>query len=251
MIADRVTQGARVADIGSDHALLPVYLIQCGKCPSAIAGELNTGPYQAARKQTAEAGLKAVIQVRQGDGLSVLEPGEADTVTIAGMGGSLMADILEAGWNAGKLSGVTELVLQPNVGEDFVRRWLVRRGYVLQAERLLEEDDHLYEILHAHVSDQAKQDNEQVYDTAVISANLAEAAKSEWLYRMGPFLLREPSALLTKKWKSELEKLARICKQLSRSDLDESRAKLLNYKEEMKQIEEVLACLPMAKPSSS
>ena len=69
-IADQVTQGARVADIGSDHALLPVYLIQSGRCPSAIAGELNTGPYQAARKQTAEAGLKAVIEVRQGDGLS-------------------------------------------------------------------------------------------------------------------------------------------------------------------------------------
>ena len=100
-IADQVTQGARVADIGSDHALLPVYLIQSGRCPSAIAGELNTGPFQAARKQTAEAGLKTVIEVRQGDGLSVLEPGEADTVTIAGMGGSLMADILEAGGTQG------------------------------------------------------------------------------------------------------------------------------------------------------
>ena len=84
---------------------------------------------------------------------------------------------------------MTELVLQPNVGEDFVRRWLVRRGYVLQAEMLLEEDSHLYEILHARVSaqDQAEQDNKRVYDTAIIAADITDAAKSEWLYRMGPF----------------------------------------------------------------
>ncbi|MFC5651725.1 tRNA (adenine(22)-N(1))-methyltransferase [Paenibacillus solisilvae] len=245
VIADRVTQGARVADIGSDHALLPVYLIQSGKCPTAIAGELNTGPFQAARRQTAEAGLKAVVQVRQGDGLSVLEPGEADTVTIAGMGGSLMADILEAGWRAGKLTGVTELVLQPNVGEDFVRRWLTGHAYVLRSERLIEEDGHLYEILHAHASadERSEQENGRVYDTSVISADLTEEVKLEWLYRMGPFLLREPSELLRKKWKFEIDKLARICKQLSLSDLDESRAKLTAYREEIRQLEEVLACL--------
>ena len=101
---------------------------------------------------------------------------------------------MEAGWNAGKLSGVSELVLQPNVGEDFVRRWLVHRGYVLQAEMLLEEDSHLYEILHARVSakDQAGLDNKRVYDTAIISAELTDAAKSEWLYRMGPFCCMSP-----------------------------------------------------------
>ncbi|BBH21263.1 SAM-dependent methyltransferase [Paenibacillus baekrokdamisoli] len=252
-IADLVTDGSRIADIGSDHALLPVYLVQSGKSPSAVAGELPDGPFLAAKKQTAEAGLKSVIQVRQGDGLSVLNPGEVDTVTIAGMGGSLMADILEAGWRSGKLAGVTELVLQPNVGEDLVRRWLISKGFVLQGEMILEEDGRIYEVLHAWSASHLKlnHDNEWVYQTSILSVDMEDETKTEWLYRMGPYLLRQPSELLTKKWQFELGKLSRICQQLTLSEAEESRGKEAQYRAEMKQIKEVLACLPTVKPSSS
>ncbi|RAP76934.1 tRNA (adenine(22)-N(1))-methyltransferase [Paenibacillus montanisoli] len=254
-IADFVSEGARVADIGSDHALLPVYLLQSGKCPAAIAGELNTGPFKAAKRQVAEAGLTKRIEVRQGDGLEVLVPGEADTVTVAGMGGSLMADILEAGRIAGKLEGVRELVLQPNVGEEIVRKWLVKHGYVLQTEEILEEDGRIYEVLHAlhKQHSPAAVTNEDVYNPAILAAvpSMDEEAKLEWLYRMGPYLLRRPTEVLHSKWRLERTKLEWICKQVGQSDTAESRGKEAQLRSEMKGIEEVLSCLPTAKPSSS
>lgn len=85
-IASYVPDQAVLADIGSDHALLPVYLVQNGKIAAAVAGELNDGPYLAARKQVDGTGTQDRISVRKGDGLSVLRRGEADTVVIAGMG---------------------------------------------------------------------------------------------------------------------------------------------------------------------
>lgn len=252
-IADRVTKGSRVADIGSDHALLPVYLLQAGKCSSAIAGEINDGPLQAARRSIAEAGLAKAIQARKGNGLAVLQAGEADTVTIAGMGGSLMAEILEDGRLTGKLEGVRELVLQPNVGEEIVRRWLAEHGFVLQQETILEEDGKVYEVLHALREQDSPIDvtNELVYEPAFLEASLESSEKREWLFRMGPYLLRQRAELLHEKWQHEIGKLQRIRKQLAQSDLAESRDKEEQLQCEIKAIEEVLSCLRTAKPSSS
>src|SRR4051794_11569025 len=92
-LADWVPQGARFADIGTDHAMLPVYLMQNGKINYAVAGDVHAGPVEAARRQVSEAGLEGAVSVRLGDGMSVLSPGEVDTVTLAGMGGSLMVRI--------------------------------------------------------------------------------------------------------------------------------------------------------------
>lgn len=244
-IADYVTEGAKVADIGSDHAMLPVYLLQSGKCPSAIAGELNEGPYEAARKQAADAGLNARLTVRRGDGLSVLQPGEADTVTIAGMGGSLMSEILEAGYQAGKLSDVRELVLQPNVGENAVREWLYRHGWYLAEETILEEDGKIYEVLHAVREEEAASFNGRLYDVSFLkAADLEEQALRKALFYMGPHLLRSSSQILLKKWKLELQKLERIRMQMSQSELAESERKREQLEAEMKAIREVLQCLP-------
>ncbi|GKU79699.1 class I SAM-dependent methyltransferase [Paenibacillus sp. L3-i20] len=242
-IADYITPSNRVADIGSDHALLPVYLLQSGKCPSAIAGELNLGPMLAAKKQAADAGLSDRLEVRQGDGLAVLAPDEADTVTIAGMGGSLMSDILEAGYTSGKLEGVKELVLQPNVGEDAVRIWLLNRGWLLKDETILEEDGKIYEVIHAVLSDDAEKQNEVIYDGSFLQLDLEKPTLTALLIRMGPYLLRRPHEALVKKWRSELQKLEWICKQLSGSELPESAVKRDQFQAEMKLIEGVLNCL--------
>ncbi|WP_424766214.1 tRNA (adenine(22)-N(1))-methyltransferase [Paenibacillus sp. sgz302251] len=248
LIADYVTPGARVADIGSDHAMLPVYLLQIEKCPVAIAGELNRGPYEAARKQGMDAGLSERLTVRQGDGLEVLQPGEADTITIAGMGGSLMSDILEAGRTVGKLDGIKELILQPNVGEEIVREWLLEHGWYLKHECILEEDGKIYEILHAVIEIEVLDRNESLYDGSFLPVELSEDAKFKLLKQMGPHLLREPQPVLYKKWRHELNKLERICKQLAGSELPEAARKLEQFKAEMNEIEEVLRCLPMVKP---
>ncbi|MUT66691.1 class I SAM-dependent methyltransferase [Paenibacillus sp. NEAU-GSW1] len=254
-IADFVTPDGRAADIGSDHAMLPVYLLQTRRVASAIAGELNQGPYEAACKQAADAGLTYKLSVRRGDGLSVLQPGETDTITIAGMGGALMSEILEAGFQTGKLEGVSELVLQPNVGEDLVRSWLLKRGWYLQAEAILEEDGKIYEVLHA-IKLKAEEGNDslktlqlKLYDSSFLPISLNADQGKALLLQMGPHLLRQPSEVLAEKWRLELDKLEKICAQLSLSDQPQAEEKKAAFREQINKIEEVLRCLPMDKPS--
>lgn len=246
-IAGLVTDGARVADIGSDHALLPVYLVSKGQCPSAIAGELNQGPYEAARRQVREAGLSQKVDVRKGNGLAVVMPGETDTVTIAGMGGHLIATILEEGRVAGKLEHVSELVLQPNVGEDAVRYWLTQHGWALMEERILEEDGKIYEVLRAVRAEDAALHNGELYKASrlPIQSNslISHDEAVELIYRFGPYLLTEPNDVFYLKWDSELSKMDRICKQMEQSGADEAIVRAKQFRLEMAQMEEVLACL--------
>ncbi|MGI2293990.1 tRNA (adenine(22)-N(1))-methyltransferase [Paenibacillus sp. GXUN7292] len=267
-IADYVTEGSIVADIGSDHALLPVYLLQNGKCSSAIAGELNAGPFHAAKKQAASAGLSHLLDVRQGDGLSVLTgEGEADTVTIAGMGGNLMRDILEAGRVNGKLHGVRKLILQPNVGEEAVRRWLAEHKWYLIEEAIIEEDGKIYEMLVA-ANDLTENELNAVmnrlspsetsisqtedkysfylslaYDGSFLNSKLDKVIAADVVYKMGPYLLRKPEKVFISKWEGELDKLNWICRQLEGSDKQDAAERQAAFRNEIKVLEEVLRCL--------
>ncbi|OPH47469.1 SAM-dependent methyltransferase [Paenibacillus ferrarius] len=245
MIADRVPAGSRLADIGSDHALLPTYLAQQGVILFAVAGEVNPGPFEAATRQVLESGLSKKISVRSGDGLAVIEAGEVEVITIAGMGGSLMASILEAGKH--KLQGVTHLILQPNVGEDYVRRWLLEQGWKLESETILEEDGKIYEILTASaVPDEEKAQLKELYADRILSEGIR--VTKERLLQMGPYLIRQAPAVWFTKWGNELDKLAMIVDQLGRSSAEASKVKAEQVSQEMKEIKEVLACLQKVKP---
>jgi tRNA (adenine22-N1)-methyltransferase len=242
-IADLVPYGARLADIGSDHALLPAYLAERGMIAFAVAGEVNEGPFRAAAKQVREAGLTERIDVRLGDGLAVIRPGEADAITIAGMGGSLIVSILSAGLK--KLEGVRTLILQPNVGEETVRRWLVEHDWFLSKEHIVEEDGKIYEILTAVRTPDAAGANAGLYATRQLAPNVV--AGRDRLLRMGPYLLEQASDTFIKKWLLELEKLERICAQLSLSEAEASRRKEAELRRQIAETEEVLACLQKAK----
>lgn len=272
-IADYVTEGSIVADIGSDHALLPVYLLQNEKCSFVIAGELNSGPFHAAKKQAAAAGLNHLLDVRQGDGLSVLTgEGEADTVTIAGMGGSLITDILEDGRVNGKLHGVRKLILQPNVGEEAVRRWLAKHEWYLIEEAIIEEDGKIYEMLVA-ANDLTENERNAVinrlspsvtnlsqtginqledkysyylnlaYDGSFLNSKLDKVIAEDVVYKMGPYLLRNPEKVFISKWEGELDKLNWICRQLEDSDKQDAAERQAAFRNEIKVLEEVLRCL--------
>ncbi len=147
-VGDFVPESARLADIGSDHAYLPVALILRGKIEYAVAGEVVQGPYESARKQVKKDGLEDRITVRLANGLDAIQPQDGITaVTIAGMGGSLIRDILEAGKLNQRLSGQERLILQPNIGERTLRSWLQENQYKIQSEKILEENKKIYEII--------------------------------------------------------------------------------------------------------
>lgn len=239
-IANYITAGTTVADIGSDHALLPVYLVQSGISPTAIAGELNSGPFLAAQKQINGANLQHKIIARQGNGMEVVQPNEVECITIAGMGGVLITEILTAGMKAGKLEGVKELVLQPNVGEDAVRKWLVQHQWMLVDESILEEDGKIYEVLHAKRSEDAAEHNARLFNGQSIDLPFDLSIKQGILFRMGPYLINKKEAVLLQKWHSELKKLEYIIKSLQQSTLDSAKEKYTKAKQELEVMREVL-----------
>ncbi len=227
-IARYCPEGARVADIGSDHALLASYLLVKGIASFVIAGELNEGPFQAAKKQIHTLQVKDRASVRKGNGLAVLQPGEADVICIAGMGGQLIVSILDAGKD--KLEGVQRLILQPNVGEEAVRLWMIENGWQLIAESILQEDGVIYEILVAERGN------------PTLPYEGKDRTQQE-LLRIGPFLWVEKSEVLQAKWLHEHEKWQKIIVQLKRSDKPEAAERIKEIEAEVKWIDEVIACL--------
>ena len=186
-VASYVQKGSRLADVGSDHAYLPLFLVENGIIDYAVAGEVVQGPYQSALTNVAQAGKDELIQVRLANGLAAIESSDQiDTITIAGMGGRLIADILEA--DRDKLEKVKRLILQPNNREDELRIWLQEQGFQIVAEEMVTENQKFYEIL-------------------VVEPGTMELTPLE--QRFGPFLLQEKSSVFLAKWQSELEKLTR------------------------------------------
>ena len=144
-VAAMVRGGARVADIGTDHALLPVFLVEGGRCPAAIASDIGEGPAASARHTVTQAGLEAVIPVRVGDGLVPILPDEVDDIVIAGMGGETIAGILQAApWVK---SQRYHLVLQPMSKPERLRRFLAENGFLIQKEDIIAEGKRLYTVM--------------------------------------------------------------------------------------------------------
>lgn len=144
-LALHIDQGSVVADIGTDHAFLPIYLVNQGICSHAIGGDINPGPYQVAKQTVKEHNLNHKIAIRQGDGLQVITPREVDTVVMAGMGGTTMIDILAQSPENTKY--VRKLILQPMIASDILRVWLADNGWQITDEELVREDRRIYEII--------------------------------------------------------------------------------------------------------
>ena len=199
LVASFVPQGAILLDVGSDHAYLPIELVERGQIEGAIAGEVVEGPYQSAVKNVEAHGLKEKIQVRLANGLAAFE--EADQVsviTIAGMGGRLIARILEEGLD--KLANVERLILQPNNREDDLRIWLQDNGFQIVDESILEEAGKFYEIL-------------------VVEVGQMKLSASD--VRFGPFLSKEVSLVFVQKWQKEAAKLEFALGQIPEKNLEE------------------------------
>ena len=144
-IADLVTEGSRIADIGTDHAYLPIALCREGRIPSAIASDLREGPLAAARENIRKAGLEDRILLRLSDGLSAYRPGEAETLILAGMGGRLICRILTDGQCL--LDTFREILLQPQSEIASVRVLLAEHRLKIVQEACTEEDGKYYPVI--------------------------------------------------------------------------------------------------------
>lgn len=146
-VADLVTQGNRVADIGCDHAYISIYLAEHEIAPQIIAMDVNQGPIDRAKENILKYGYQELISTRKSDGLEKLEPGETDTILIGGMGGALTIDILTA--RPEVLNSVRELVLQPQSEIFKVRQMLGEKGFLIINENMVKEDGKYYVMMKA------------------------------------------------------------------------------------------------------
>ena len=146
-VASMVTAGNCLADVGTDHGYVPIYLYERQIIPRAIAMDINKGPLERARLHIAEYGYQKAIETRLSDGMAALKPGEADSVVIAGMGGPLMIKILSAYPEV--TASLKELVLQPQSEISEVRIWLYEQGYEIVEEHMVFEDGKYYPMFKA------------------------------------------------------------------------------------------------------
>ncbi|MBR4865641.1 MAG: SAM-dependent methyltransferase [Clostridia bacterium] len=143
LVAELLGKGKCVADIGTDHAYLPARLVLDGKFERAIASDVVPGPVENARRTVEALGISDRVEVRMAPGLDGIQTGEADAVAIAGMGGELIASILEAGKHVIEVPAV----VQPMTTEERLRKSLGEMGYEIREEKLVTEGRRIYTVL--------------------------------------------------------------------------------------------------------
>lgn len=218
-VSEHVEPGSRLADIGSDHAYLPIHLAKNKQISYGVVGEVAKGPLANAINEITKENLLDLLHPRLADGLAAIKNDDRiDTITIAGMGGILISRILEQGKE--KLTGRERLILQPNVGEDVVRNWLMQHQYRIKTEQILEEDHHIYEIITAVKSQQP------VHYTAQ-------------QLKFGPYLLQEKSPVFIAKWLEERRQLQRVVMNMKRA-VHEDRLKIQKIEQQIEEINEVV-----------
>ncbi|MEF9991404.1 MAG: class I SAM-dependent methyltransferase [Romboutsia sp.] len=160
-IASLVTKGKRVADIGTDHGYIPVYLLNKGTIPFAILADVNKGPLENARKEVRHNALLDKVDLRLGSGIEVLQKYEVDEIIIAGMGGILISELLESKLEVAY--SVDRLILQPMQAQDELRKYLLNNGFEILDEVLVKEDFRIYEILTVKYSGKNTDIEDEIY----------------------------------------------------------------------------------------
>lgn len=145
LICGKVPYSGTLCDIGTDHAYIPIYLVQRGICTRAIATDVREGPLKIAKENIKNYNLENMIETRLGYGLEPIDISEIDTIVIAGMGGKLIVDILSSEFS--KSSNAHTLVLQPMNAIDLVREYLYKNGFDIYDESLASEDNKIYTVI--------------------------------------------------------------------------------------------------------
>ncbi|MCM1541648.1 MAG: class I SAM-dependent methyltransferase [Blautia sp.] len=251
MLADLVTAGSRVADVGCDHGFLSIYLVQTGKCPGCLAMDVRKGPLSGAEEHIAAYGLTDYIETRLSDGLAAYHMGEAQTLICAGMGGRLMEKIITEGGK--KSRSFRELILQPQSEIPEFRIFLRNAGYRITEEDAVCEDGKFYFAMKAvyegrtRMWEPQKSFTEVVSDAeessapdAKLSAESSGRAGNELYDLYGRQLLLGGHPVLRQYLLKRLEAVEAIIARIRRTDSSRGEARVRELALEKKQLERAL-----------
>ncbi len=220
-IARMVTPGNRLVDVGCDHGYLPIALTLRKIIPSAIAMDVRPGPLERARENVSAYGLNPYIETRLSDGLKALEPGEGDSLSIAGMGGPLMERILTENLEVSR--SFREMILQPQSEVCRFRKFLLTEGFGIIQEDMVLEDGKYYFIVKAVPS--KKRDQEEYRDID---------------YQYGKLLLQRKDPVLYRFLEREYEKNEEIGRRLQERGTEAAKNRLTELLEERQRIESAM-----------
>lgn len=251
MLADMVSKGNRLVDVGCDHGFLSIYLVQQKTCPGALAMDVRKGPLAAAQTHVQEYGLQDYIVPRLSDGLKAFECGEAESLVCAGMGGPLMEKILRDSFE--KAKSLKELILQPQSEIKEFRQFLRESGFVITDENAVIDEGKYYFAMKAVWQGQRekcesceKSEREAGYRETTVPANVQgadmERDGTQQLYDMyGEMLLKGRHPVLHEYLVQRQEHLSRLRGQLAEADSSKANLRLPEILEELAGIADALA----------
>lgn len=216
----------------------------------AIAVDVHEGPYQSARAAIYARGLEKRIDVRFGDGLQPIKPGEVDTLTLAGMGGNTMLEIFEASPEV--LSQVNTLILQPQGAEGKVRKTLLNSGWFLQEERLIAEEGRIYGVMvYARQNGNSLERLELLKDKWLRHLKMTHDMEFHELleafdrvfWEMGPLILEQPIPELERLIQEHIEPLQRAIREMKKSQKEEISQRIQQQEFTCSLLEEMKKCL--------
>ena len=226
-VADMIQPCDAVGDIGCDHAFVSIYLVEQRRAKRVIASDVRRGPNAIAKRNIEAMNLSDQIEIRMGDGLDTIVPGEVNAVVLAGMGGMLMIDILERGEEV--VTRCDQLVLQPQSDIEKVRRYLAEKGYHLADEQMLIDAGKYYNLLDVRVHEMVQKDE---YDCSKLA--------DDWCYMYGGSLLRKKDPVLRSWLVKRRDTTAGLINSLSGKNTENAAKRLKTVKAEQKTICAVL-----------
>lgn len=222
MVADMVSRGNVLADIGCDHGFVSIYLLENGICPKVIAMDVNEGPLLRAKEHIKERGLSAYIDVRLSDGMEKLLLKEADSILIAGMGGRLVIKIISDCME--KARALKEIILQPQSEIHLVRQFLTEAGFHILKEDMIKDNGKYYPAMRVAWQPEKVQ-------------TLSEA---ELWY--GPLLLKEKHPVLREYLENEKAKYMHIAADIANKGKNTDKAKEDTVQSRQSLIDTALTC---------
>jgi len=226
-IASYIKKGESIADIGTDHALLPIFLWKHGICSKIIISDINEGPLEKARANINRLCPDMDVDIRIGNGLNNILKNEVNSVIIAGMGGLLIIDIL--GYDIDKSRSFDRFILQPRNASDKLRIWLYENNFNIHDEKLVLEGKYICEVIEVKPNTSNK--------TSLMNQDLLKEKESNLEFEINPILFRNKDPLLKEFIKRKKEREEFIINEILAHGSDESKKNLVVAKERLNRLQ--------------